>query len=440
MCRRLLFFLAVLLVPVGFPAAQSSASGEVRWYRSNSSGIALEFIPSRLAALRNEYCISVERPDPNRIPGVIIYYYYDAFTVELRILYENRKEVRRQWVFRDSSGLARLSSSGSPGFFAGVNAGEEESINGFIEIRNREGFITRELHFDEDRAEWEFVYSYRDGILISAETWYKEPPLPPPIMDETEESEESEEEIAEAAEAEESEHVEAVITDAIAAAEETESAGEGISEGDLASSGGIAGKSSGTAEYLEPVFVLICTDYYRYSRPGSLRAIERIINREAGDITRIPFPRIGPGGPQVGEILVPRIAYVPEFLIGVYSSAGERVDYTIDGRGRVLTEVWKDEDSRVIGEIINSWDGDRLASILWESREQVLLVEYEYDGEGNRIVERNFRQGVLERSVANRGGLDIEEIYVNGRLMLRAVWEKGLKISEERIQPPGGSR
>jgi hypothetical protein len=77
-------------------------------------------------------------------------------------------------------------------------------------------------------------------------------------------------------------------------------------------------------------------------------------------------------------------------------------------------------------------------SALWRSIDDERLIEFEYDNDGNRIVERNFRNGILERSVTAQNGMDIEEIFMNGRLVLRAFWEDGVKISEERITPPRG--
>ena len=408
-----LFFTCLFLTGV-FLSAQSSYSvpNTVRWYRSNYSGIAIELVPSKLTAQRNEYCLSAEKADPGFIPDILVSHYNYSYTAELRILYENRKEIRRQWIFRDNRQTVRLSSSGSPGFFGEENSGgrnekEEIRIEGFIEIRNNEGLITRELRYEEDKTEWEFLYSYTNGSLLSAETRLREPL----VVKTADKESETEDEAAKTGEfTEDSEEVHAAV------------------------------------EQKDRDFILICTDYYRYSRPGSIRAIERVIANEAEGVTRIPFPRLGFSSSTVEEIVIPRIAYVPDFLLGVYTGAGKRINYTIDSRGRILTEVWQDEDGRHIGEILNTWEGDRLASILWKSGEQAhpaavtLLVEYEYDSGGNRVAERNFRQGILERSVTNRGGLDIEEVYMNGKLMLRAVWEKGLKKSEERISPSGGYR
>ena len=86
----------------------------------------------------------------------------------------------------------------------------------------------------------------------------------------------------------------------------------------------------------------------------------------------------------------------------------------------------------MIGELTNTWSGDRLLSVLWKTEDEDTLIEYEYDDKGDRVVERNFSHGVLERVIGNQDGTEIEEIYIDGILMLRAYWENGKKIREER--------
>jgi antitoxin component YwqK of YwqJK toxin-antitoxin module len=95
--------------------------------------------------------------------------------------------------------------------------------------------------------------------------------------------------------------------------------------------------------------------------------------------------------------------------------------------------VWKDGDGAVIGELRNTWSGDRLMSVLWKSETDERLIEYEYDSGNNRIAERNYKQGVLERSVVSKDGKETEEIFMNGKLILRVLWENGRKLSEERV-------
>lgn len=424
LCKRVLFLLfsAVLLAAGNFLCAQES----IRWYRSNSSGIALEQLGSRLAALRNEFCLSIEKLESGLIPEILIPYHENSYIAELRVLYENREESRRQWIFRDEDGFVRLAASGNRAFFGeteeeGEEDGEKETAAGFIELRDSDGSVVTELLFDEDLSQWEFSYSYRERILISSEVWYKEPQAAADTKDD--QIADDDQKIAE------NEDEEAALDESVVL-EETGDAGNTL---DIV-------LDKVLDEERNPEFVLLYTDYYHYSRPLSLRAIERVISSAAGDNSRLLFPRLGPGGSRVEEIVKPTVAYIPEFLAEAYNNDAERINYTLDSRGRILTEVRKDDEGEIIGEIQNTWDGDRLGSILWKSKNQVLLVEYEYDSEGNRIAERNYKQGVLERSVVTRDGRETEYIYMNGKLILRAVWEKGIKISEERITPPMGGR
>jgi len=377
-------------------------TAETLWFRSNSAGMALEFIPSRLAVLRNEYALSVEKLDPNGkskvLPAVILPFLYDFYRVELRTLYENGEELRRQWIFRDEKGLTRLTASGNDSFFGAEESGGEGKPSGFIELLDDKGFITREFRFENDFTVWEFRYIYRADALLYTDTWLKEPEAP-----------------------------------------EAPNAPPEESPVQVPESGQV--KETGSTDFIQvmnSVGNLVFTDYYRYSRSGSLRAIERVLHDGAGIQSRLSFPRIGPGVSTGDEFHTHGVAYTSEFLSGINVSEGTTINYSMDSRGRILGELWKDPEGNVLGEYRNTWSGDRLQSVLWKSPDDERLVEYEYDSDDNRIAERNFRRGVLERSVTSRDGRDVEEIYMDGRLILRTYWENGLKISEERIPSAGG--
>jgi YD repeat-containing protein len=371
-------FIAALAAGGSLLPAQGNPPSEegrqTRWYRSNASGMTLEPVPSRIAALRNEYCLSIDRALARNLPEILSPHYENSFEIEARTLYENGAEIRRQWVFRDGAGFVRLVSSGSGRFLNDRLPGEART--GFIEIRDREGLLTREFRFEEDLSEWDFRFFYNEKTLISAETWFKAPP------------------------------------------------------------GALPGRIDG-----EPAFVPVSTDYYRYSRSGSLRAIDRTVHEGAGEKTRLGFPRPGTGTVPAEELPVTNdIAYASAFLRNIDSPDGVKISYTLDSRGRVLGEIWRDADGNVIGEFRNTWSGDRLSSVLWKSKDDERLVEYEYDAAGNRIAERNYKQGELERITRSSGDRETEEIYMNGRLALRAIWEKGMKISEEWIMSGGNNR
>jgi len=385
--------LAVLFTAGNYlPAQEGRLSAETRWYRSNSSGMALEPVVSGLTALRNEYCLSIEKVSPEKIPELLLPYYDDSFQAELRLLYENGKEFRRQWVFRDESNLVRLTSSGGSGFF-GVDAfsqyslrqessdeedSEKESRSGFIEIRNEDGAIEREFRFEDDLSEWEFRFFYNDSFLLKAETWFKKAP----------------------AEASEDSPAEDEVPDNLES----------------------------------PVFLLVSTDQYRYNRSGSIRAIDRVLHKAAGEASsRLVFPGIGSIIHPGEDLLSLGIAYTSDFLLDIFRTEGMTITYSVDSRGRIQGEIWKDQEGKVLGEFRNTWSGDRLQSVLWKTEEEERLVEYEYDEKNNRIAERNYKKGILERSIVIKDGRETEEIFMDGRLILRVLWENGLKLSEERV-------
>jgi len=400
----LLLIIAALLALGIFLAAQESSESigsragastpeSVRWYRSNASGLEIELIPSRLAAMRNEYCLSVEVIGPQRLPGMIprniVHYYEEGYRVEFRVLYENSKEIRRQWIFRDSGGLGRLAASGTGDFFSSaVRRGNEnedpDEVKGFIEIRNSSGYVTREFQYDEDLSEWDFRYYYREGFLIRAETWLKEP---------------------------------------------SSAKGKPQDEGEASAATDAAGK--------EPVFENLFTDYYRYSRSGSLRAIDRTIHQGEGERSRVGFPALGPRVTPVHEVATQAGIYTTAYFLGVGNLEGLTISYSLDNRGRILSEISKNEEGKTVGELRNNWSGDRLQDVVWRSGDDDRRIEFEYDKDKNPLVERNFRKGVLERIVTIDGDNEVEEIYMNGVLILRAYWEKGLKISEERVSSGG---
>ena len=371
-----LLSLIVLSVAVG-TLLSAQDSGETRWYRSNSSGMPLESVQSRVAAQRNAYSLSIRSAQYREVPEFLLPYYNNSYSTELRILYNESEVSRRQWIFRDETGLTRLTASGGGSRFAvrgagafSLREGGEDSNSGIIEIRNGSGDVTREIQFEEDLSELDYRYTYRDGILLSAEIWFRAAPP-----------------------------------------DETGEEPTGIT----------------------PVPALSYTDNYRYTRSGSLRAIDRTLHEGAAEQQRISFPRLGPGAPTADDELITHgSAYTSGYFIGNENPEGSAITYSFDSRGRVLGEIWRDENGVMVGELTNTWSGDRLLSVLWKTEDEDTLIEYEYDAKGDRVVERNFSHGVLGRIVSIQDGIEIEDIFINGELMLRAYWENGKKIREER--------
>jgi hypothetical protein len=371
------------------------------WYRSNASGMTLELVPSRAAAMRNEYCLLVRIAGREELHELLTLYYDSSFLIELRILYEKGTETRRQWIFRDPEGTVRLNASGGSGFFGGEGSGEKR---GFIEVYNEGGFILEERQFNSDLSESLIRFFYNHDTLVRTETRIKEAPA----------GEEAGTEDPQGGEGESGDAPLDEAADEPAEKPDKEEAQEKDEEG----------------------YIFVATDFYRYTRSRSLRAIERLYHSSGGnEPLRIPFPQINPGFSREVVFVNPSIAYSSEFLQDVIVPEGGRVIYTTDSRGRVLTEQRLDEEENVIAEIRNTWSADRLLSVLYTAGDDERLTEYEYDEDGNRTLEKNYNKGELERVVRSDGQRDVEDLFVNGQRVLRAVWEDGRKISEERVRP-----
>jgi hypothetical protein len=363
------FFLFLLAsVASGFATGQGidvSFSPSLQWYRSNASGMALEYMPSGIVALGNEYSLSVGTVSSRELPAFLLPLYDTSFLVELRVLYRDKEPYRQQWIFKDYRGTTRVNASGE----FGQNPGVE--ISGFIDVYDEGHTLISERRFIDGMEIFTF-YDYSEGLLVKAETW-------------------------------------------------TYAAGQ------------VSATAMQRNSMKEPPRI---TDYYRYTRSFSLRAIERVFHQGYDEslMDRITFPAINPGVSREPEFLNPGLALSTEFLDDIITAPLGRIIYTTDSRGRVLVETMLDENGEVLGELLNTWNGDRLDTVLWKSGDDERLTEYEYDSNGDRILERNMNNGVLERTVRTTGSRDIEELYMDGRIVLRAVWEDGRKISEERVR------
>jgi hypothetical protein len=356
--------------------------GEPRWFISNAAGMTLEPAYSRFA-LRGKYALMVDRVSSSGIPERLREFYDSSYTVEIRVLYEDGEESRRQWLFIDPDERIRLVAvfnavppSGDTGKDTDEEAGEGEEENkpdlsGFIELYNAENRIIEEHQIDSDGADRIVTYFYVNQTLVRAETVTKNPPAV--------DTEGSEEEAP----------------------------------------------------------VPFCTDYYRYSRSSSLRAVERVYHR-SGDVgderVRLPFPHMVLDAARQTDFVRPVLPISSEFFQDILVNAGDRVIYTTDSRGRILTETRQNEAGEVLGELRNTWTGNRLTRVQWISGEDDRVTEYEYNENGDRILERNINKGTLERVIHISGDQEIEELYMDGRVILRAIWENGRKISEERVR------
>ncbi|MDR0876761.1 MAG: hypothetical protein LBN21_01805 [Treponema sp.] len=363
-----------------------------RWFRSNAGGMTIAEVPSRLAALRNEYALVIDYRLPEDLPENLTPYYEADYRIEIRILFEGGAESRRQWIFQDADGTIRLAAVFIPvsidddvvdGEVIESEAVDTETVNsetaagesaaperryptGFIGIYGSDGLITAEHQFFADGEETITDYSYRNQFLLRSE-----------------------------------------------------------------------GRRRITNEDGETVTAKTFADSYRYNRAGGLRTVERFFYSESGASAppvRIAFPHLILDAAQDTNFVSPGLAYGTEFLDDIFMGEGYTAVYTIDDRGRILTETRQDDEGEVIGELRNTWAGERLSQVSWKEGEDEKITEYEYDDKGDRILERNFHNGELERVVRIQGKGEVEELYMNGNVILRALWDDGRKISEERVR------
>ena len=359
---------------------------EERWFRSNAGGMALEEIPSRLVALRNRHALVLYYTGPHDLPDILLPFHNENLFIEVRVLYTDGEESRRQWIFRNASGASRLVAvfAREPEMESNPNTGYELTAhnlyeedenglpavqvihpNGFIEVFNDDDFIIQEYRFRSDGSITKTYFFYADGVVIRAETWRQ------------------------------------------------------------------------TLHYDGPLLERFFTDYFRYNRERFLRSVERVYHDEqqieAGNAVMVAFPRhiqdiIGQTG-----FIEEKLSQVPQFFGSLAAEEGARAVFDTDVRSRVLSQTMLDEEGNLLWTIYNTWEGERIVSMRKLEGDNEFLTEFEYDADGSRILERNLRNGSLERVVRTDGSREIEELYLNDVLVLRAIWEYGRKISETRI-------
>jgi hypothetical protein len=473
-CGNLVFFLLSalfsLLLPVNTAGAEDRRAN--RWYISNAAGMALEPAFSRLA-MREKYSLMVTDILAGDLPDNLREFhdriYREAgfsataeraaraeeektadapfsLRLEKRILYENRVASRLQWLFLDGENLVRLAAAFAidP---ADYPPPEPEEPAGTENPRNTEEDARSDS--DEEELKPAVADNAREnagpaageagGAVAAEETGI-------PAGEDAEDAEVSEEASEEASEGEKS------TVDYSGYIELYDPEGYIVEEHLFSSDSSdrmvnyfynrqrlvravtkIYHPAGETEEsYVEDY----CTDYYRYSRSSSLRGVERVYHAEAEEFepVRLRFPHVVLAAAKNTSFVNPGVSFTNEFFKDILLDSGSRVLYTTDERGRVLTETRRNEDGEITGELQNTWSGDRLVSVRWKAGDDERITEFEYNSDGDRIAERNINRGVLERVVTQDGDREIELLYIDGKPVLRAVWEDGRKISEERIR------
>jgi len=185
-------------------------------------------------------------------------------------------------------------------------------------------------------------------------------------------------------------------------------------------------------------YIEVYADFLRYNRDLFLRYVERVYYQErkisfANEQLRFSFPRQLKDAAQPQDLVSEKVNSYPEFFGDVIIQKNEKIVYTTDERSRILSQTLYDDGGNVVWVIRNTWLNGRIVSTLKTENGTESLAEYEYDSGGNRVLEKNYKNGVLERVVRTEGNTDIEDLYYNNVAVLRAVWKDGRKISETRI-------
>jgi hypothetical protein len=182
-------------------------------------------------------------------------------------------------------------------------------------------------------------------------------------------------------------------------------------------------------------------DVYRYARNNQIRVIERTY-LETKSRTRVTLPRtikdISFNEANGAFFVSPVSSYGSVFLQDVLLNAGKNTVFTLDDKGRIVTETWRDADGKIQGTLTNVWDENRIRSLIWEgggtTPRDSRRVDYTFDKDGERLTEKNYRNGALEREVVVSGDEEVETLYLRGEAVLRAVWQDGRKIEEKSLR------
>jgi len=379
-----------------------------RWFKSNSGGLAIKEIKSRIIALRNEYALSIESASPDEMPDYVHEFYKEEYRIERRTLYKNAKQNRVQWLFRDDNNKIKL--------IAVIFVSLEEKVVTVIKRDTEEEQAAEiaeaaESEGNEDSNE----NTAKEGVVNVNETRVE-------LIERK------------------TGFIEIYDSEANLLTEYTYYKNGDINRIDFEYNNNmlINAASFSSQQEDEGNYKKTFTDFYWYNRSLALRSIERIfhidIQAKNDDITKISFPRNIRNMSNNDLLINERLNLYPAFFGEVYIEGDSKMVYDIDNRGRVLKQTLVSKEEEVIWTITNTWHNNRIILTEKIEGEIKLTAEYNYNSAGDKILEKNFNNGVLERTVVADGSLEIEELYFENVVILRAVWEEGIKISETRVK------
>jgi len=386
--------------------SQMDPKEPARWFKSNSGGLAIKEIKSRIIALRNEYALSIEAAYPDEIPVYLQDFYKEEYRIELRILYKNAKRNRVQWLLRDINNKTRL--------IAVIFESVEEKIIP-EQLEEAQGEQTEEVTEAESEEE------------ENADNTVKE---------EVAEVKENRIELIER----KTGFIEIYDDEANLLTEYTYFKNGDINKIDFEYNNTLLVNASSykSEQDDEEKYIKTFTDFYWYNRSLSLRTIERLfhidIQAKKDDIVKISFPRNIRDTLNNDLLINERLNLYPDFFGEVHIEGNSKILYDIDNRGRILKQTLYNDKDEVIWTITNTWQNNRIVLTEKKEGELTLTAEYKYNSAGDKISEKNFNNGVLERIVQAEGNMEVEELYMNNVVILRAIWEEGIKISETRVK------
>ena len=373
--------LAASLLFLALPTAARGAD----WYVSDAAGIAFAAV-ARSRALRLDYALSVEVPDAASVPPSSLEYLAGGGRVEIRTLWAGGKEKWRSLSAWDREKVLRF---------------EERTDDGGLVSRDRydaEGRLSESSKLASDGTGTVTRYRFERSLLISADSF-------------------------------------AVVLPEAGVLEEQPS----------------------------------WTESYRYNRDGALISVARIA-AEGGEgssarfVSRLGAPVLletrAPDGyavrtrfdalgrPTENSSIDAEGAVIGAVESTTYEADAEKggpavkrrtegevsVETRLDDKGRIVSETRNGKDGTLVEETTNVWKDERLIVVERETLSATRRTEYEYDGAGDRVAERDYRDGILERSRRKDGDVEVEELYVEGKAVLRAIWVGGVKTKEERVR------
>jgi len=376
-----------------------------RWFRSNSGGMALEEMQSRFTALRCQYALAINYVSNEELPEYLLPYFNEEYKVEARILYKKGEQIRAQWILRDDKGNTRLNAvfiepEPEPEIIEEIVIMEEkkevvkdeeketENLTQAEEEPKKEGSKEEEIKIIKNiKKRKGFIEVYDENLFLTLEFKYFEDGR--------------------------IEKTEYTLKDNIL-----------ISAKYLI--------SDNNEKNLKTSHI----DYYRYNRSHYLRGIERIFHKDEvlNDPVLIAFPKRIMDSVEENVFIGEKLNLYPEFFNDEYVSEGFKIIFDTDERGRILGQILYDDEDKVVWTIINTWKNNRIVKTLKTEGDTVLTAEFAYNSAGDKILERDYKDGVLERVITMEGKTEIEELYMDNVVVLRAVWEDGRKISETRVK------